>query len=906
MISILALGQLALVEAQSGGGLIIKLSLTPSVVESGSRSHSVGYVQVTSSSGNPIPASSDIQVQLTSSDPSVASVPPNVVIPMNQEVARFDVTSGGDGEAEITAVYNGQSSSQTFRVGNVELVIPEDTELVINLPSKDMRINTEMPMVLFLISNGTVIKVPKDIGVAFDYEKSLLSPKDDILTIKKDSYYAVTTLKTFGKVGNAFIKASAKDLQLNSAASIQISSTEPAALKVNVFPKLIGHSETNIDIFVSLVDKEGLPTRAPNDIPLEIFSNSTRLQDSFDDKIETTPIIKKGEFYYQLHHDFTFLPRKQEVPQGDECLQYQPERILVGANSHDLGIGTSLLTVSEPLTEDDEKAKDKLVRVFVLPEMPNNATSVMGYQTGVVEKDDDDAEEILNRQLEEAENSVEHDQDAVNSASTNLTAVQNNPGSSQSQIDTATQALNNANLALAIDQAKVDSINDQLDECIVNEHPIDDLEDGEFYPVQTNTIYSTAKGFSNLRLVSNNPQVLTVDNLGNIPTTSSYGTSKIHTGQKPGEATVSAVLEGLGSASNNTSVVNPLIASSSSIFTPIGDGKIIINPEGYYDLYVVSLDTAGRPTTSKNPVKYIIEPVNEFVEIPPQETFAKMQGYKWPATNQTVTVSATPIGIESESLLKATSDLRLVLASSTTKVIMAFDKIAGVSNTSTVGVVELIDFYGNPYPAPTDSKIVLNSDKPEIAKVPPSVIIPKGSSFAAFPVTTFVKGGMAKISATSGNFLPSDAEITVDPFVPKLKISVEPIATPLVANNDVNVKILVDDQTNHAQEGVLVNLNTDTNSTASPASSMTDTTGAANFVLRAQHGKSTTLTVLASKAGYPTETKTMTLDVLYVPGLEINWILYVAMGGAIAGVAIVAVYFLRKPKEISDEEQEEI
>jgi cytoskeletal protein RodZ len=220
--------------------------------------------------------------------------------------------------------------------------------------------------------------------------------------------------------------------------------------------------------------------------------------------------------------------------------------------------------------------------------------------------------------------------------------------------------------------------------------------------------------------------------------------------------------------------------------------------------------------------------------------------------------------------------------------------------------VELIDFYGNPNPATSDSKVVLNSDKPDIVKVPSSVIVPKGSSFVSFPVTTFAKEGTAKISATSANFLPSDTEVTVKPFVPKLKISVDPIATPLVSNNDVDVKIFVDDQANHPQEGVTVNFNTDTNSTATPASAQTDSTGGASFILKALHGKGTTLTIVASKTGYPSETKTVNLDVLYVPGLEINWILYVAMAGAVGGVAIVAVYFLRKPKELSEEEQEEI
>jgi hypothetical protein len=607
-----------------------------------------------------------------------------------------------------------------------------------------------------------------------------------------------------------------------------------------------------------------------------------------------------------LTHDFTFLPRKQAVPIGEECFQYQPERILVGANAHDLGISTDLLIVTEPLGEEDEKAEDKVVRVLVLDRMPNNATSIMVYQTGALEKDDDDIEELLERQLEAAENAVEHDQEAVQQAAANLSAVQSNPGSSQAQIDAAQQALNNANLALAQSQDSVDTIQEQLDDCLVNEHPIDDLDEGEFYPVQTNTIFSTSKLFLNLRLVSNNAPVLGIDNVGDVPTTSSYGTSIIRSGQKPGEATVSAVLAGLGTGSNNTEVVNPIIASSSTIFTPIGEGKIIFNPEGYYDLYVVSLDGAGRPTTSKNPVKFIIEPINDFVEIQPQQTFAKMQGYKWPPTNGTVTVSATPVGIESESSLTTTSDLKLVSTSNTAKVMMAFDKIAGVLSPTSVGVVQILDFYGNPYPAPSDSKILLTSADPKIVKVPSSVVISKGTSFVEFPVTTTGEKGSVQISASGSNFLPSATEISIEPYLPKFKISIEPITTPLVTNNDVNVKVFVDSQRSVPQEGVRVSISTDTNSTATPSSAVTDSKGAANFVLKALRGDSTSFTVTATKEGFPDESKSMDLDVLYVPGLEVNWILYVAMGGAVAGVAIVALYFLRKPKELSEEEQEEI
>ena len=120
------------------------------------------------------------------------------------------------------------------------------------------------------------------------------------------------------------------------------------------------------------------------------------------------------------------------------------------------------------------------------------------------------------------------------------------------------------------------------------------------------------------------------------------------------------------------------------------------------------------------------------------------------------------------------------------------------------------------------------------------------------------------------------------------------------------VKIFVDDQYNVPQEGAIVRLTTDVNGTATPDSSATDSTGGTTFTFRALQGKTASFTVHASKSGYEEGTKTMDLDVLFVPGLAINWILYVAMVGAIAAVAVVALFFLRKPKQISEDEQEEI
>src|SRR3990172_6470051 len=540
-------------------------------------------------------------------------------------------------------------------------------------------------------------------------------------------------------------------------------------------------------------------------------------------------------------------------------------------------------------------------------EIPNNATTIVSYQTGVIEDDDDDARVVVEKELDSATLSAESAQEAVNQAINHYTTVVSNPGSTQAEIDFAQNSLSAAHLTLQQASATVNSLQTLLDGCIENEHALDDLEDGALYPMQTNTIYSPDKLFDNLKLISSDQDIIRINNAGTISTTTSYGASMISSGQKPGDVIVSVVLGGLGSSSNNTKVINQLKPSATTIFTPIGDGKIIFNPEGYYDLFVISLDSAGRPATSKNPIKYIIEPINEFAEINPQETFARVEGHRWQAggdNTSPVSTSATPIGIESESSLKTTTDLQLVSSSPTAKLMMAVDSIAGVESTNSIGVVQIIDSNGNSYPVSDDLKVILTSDKPKSIQVPSSVTVAKGSSFAEFTVTTFGVKDTAKISTNAANVLQSEAGISVIPYAAKLKIYVEPIATPLVTNQDVPVNVFVDDQYNVPQEGAIVRLDTNVNGTATPNSSATDSTGGTTFTFRSLQGKVASFTVHASKSGYEDATKTMDLDVLYVLGFEINWILYVGMGGAIAGVAVVALFFLRKPKEMSEDEQE--
>ncbi|WP_255458346.1 hypothetical protein [Nitrosarchaeum sp. AC2] len=225
----------------------IKLSITPSHIDEGKSDHHIGYIFILSKSGTPITSSKDVMFTLFSDNPALVSVPEKIILKANEEYAQFDVSVGDlTGTAVITASLNSKTSSQKIQIGNNETHLPDDLILELNLPSDDMHVNSKMPFSVYLrTSDNYIIRAPFDVDVNLEYEKSLAMPNSDTLTIKKGEYYAWGTLETHQKVGNTFLRAIQNESNLDTAKSIKISSTLPASLAINVFPKLINADVKN-------------------------------------------------------------------------------------------------------------------------------------------------------------------------------------------------------------------------------------------------------------------------------------------------------------------------------------------------------------------------------------------------------------------------------------------------------------------------------------------------------------------------------------------------------------------------------------------------------------------------------------------------------------------------------------
>lgn len=898
---------------------MLEISLTPGVVEHGLLNYDLGFVQLVSNkTGEPILAPRDLEVELTSRSPSIASVPTKVVIAKGTDYARFNVgVTDLVGESEISALFGNQIITKTLTVVEAGSQIPNDISLVLNLPSSKMQIGSEMPFSVYLENNGEIMQAPEDIAVSFDYDRSLVKLSSNNVIINKGDYYALATARSLEKSGNAFIKAFTGSPALDAVSTIQISQTQPTAMKLYIFPEKVGLNEKHVDVFVGLVDASGNPTVASNDIRLEMFASTSGVQ-NIDGN---TALIKKGEFGYYVRQSILF---------------FAEQNVTIGATAPGLGVSTDFFEVVEqPLLSNSEKAEDKQLTIFTIPSgMPSDATSIVVYQLNAVEDDNDDGSDS------------------------------NGDGE--------------------FDNSDV--------------HPIDALAGGELYPVQSGLLYSVNQG--NLNVVTSDLTSLRIADTGSITAGSSYGTALVTSGRQPGVVDVSVSLANTASNTNALTITGGLTPVETKIYSPAGIGadsryRIHFNQHGSADLFVITLDSQGRPARAESGVQYLVKPMNQLTEIAPDATFStiQIQSSQFSALTETADITAIPVGVNSDPILQAQSTFNTVFFSSITgKVMFPFDSVIGFSTTHPIGTVQLTDMFGNPLLASEDVTITLNSPRAG-SIMTPSVTIPKGKSFANFVVATsgkaesltitayadgirstssdlvstladlpgaFVSGGalvatqtstitvetdegtsvlwgfptsiqvvskddkattfepakgtyraQAEIIASRPGTFVVDVTMLKDGFKPTRlsnSMTFEAYQAPLnvvIFHNEASVEygkpvsmnIRVVDSDLKPVPNALVRVNPGPNATAVPTEGMTDSSGILTVVYTPTGAEAKgMITATAEKAGYSMGVKSTNFEVENVPTVLPQWLIFGIIGAVGAGVGGASIYHMKKPK----------
>jgi hypothetical protein len=824
---------------------LVKISLSPSIVDDLNADLSVGYVNLVNKNGMAVKAPQDIAVGLESDDPLIASVPPVITILKDHNYAMFDIHTGEkNGETIISSLFNDKIDFKTFRVGGVDSSMPDDVRLKINLPTKYMHVNSEMPFSVFLQkSDGEIIRAPYDIEINLDYEESLIFPNVDTIVIKKGAYYAWGIINTHNQVGNGFLRASFERLGINVAENIEITSSLPTSLAIDVFPKQVSADVVRtIDVFVSLLDSDGLPAVTPKDIKLKLFSDDDRVGKKLDERMEQTDVeIKKGEFGYYFQEKINLSG-------------YEGKNILIGASAEDLGVATGNFKAVRPLNFNDPLAENKTLNIFVLNQMPSNTTAIMVYQISAKAPGDDDC-------------------------------IEPEEGSEESTCP--------------------------VEEDDEEKHPIELLEKDELYPVQTNENFNADGLVEKVNIVSNDNSLVRIENPGNIGISSSYGTAIISSGEKTGKVILATTLKGVGAGTNETEVVDVFRHVDTMIFSPTGPEKIVVDKNGYFDLFLISLDGKQRPKILDANTKYILNPVNEVLEIKENHSFANAN-FLSDSFNvlegDSIEVSAIPIGVDAELELEAISEFDSQV-SSKVEIMIPFDSLDSNAEVPYNGIVQLKDLLGNPSDATKDLRINLSLDGAKIVDIPEQITITKGSSYATFPISSNGEKGDVNILASIKGVIGSQTKISTTSNESRLMIFTEGIENPLDIGKPAELTIFVDDEHAQSVPGAIIKFVTEPGVVVTPESTRTDETGSVKVDVTANEGKPFSIEILASASGYTDGKQSFdyivngsSSDSLQL-GLP-DWVIYVGIA-AMIGIAAVVVVFLKKPKASYEDEDEE-
>ncbi|MGQ0791397.1 MAG: hypothetical protein ACT4NJ_04125 [Nitrosopumilaceae archaeon] len=830
---------------------LVELSLSPSYVDEHNSIHSVGYVNLVSKNGLAVKAPQDIAVGLESDDPSIVSVPTSVTIPKGHNFAVFDLQTGDkDGETTISTLFNDKSDFKNFKVGGADDSMPEGISLKINFPTNNMHVNSEMPFSVYLqTSDGDIIRAPYDIEIELDYEKSLLHTSADKMIIKKGTYYAWGVINTYEEVGNGFLRASFYRLGIDTSENIEITSSLPVALAINVFPEQISADvNRNIDVFVSLVDSDGLPAVTPVDVTLELFSDEDVVGRKLDDRMKDTDVvIKTGEFGYYFREKMNLAG-------------FEGHEIMIGVSAKDLGIATDQFETVQSLNMENPLAENRTLSLFVLPQIPSKTTSILVYQ--IMAKAGDEG----------------------------CTEAVNENGETVPCIEEVTNIE---------EKNKKDT------------HPIVALGEGELYPVQTNENFASDGLVDKINIISGDSSIINVEESGNIESSYSYGTAIISSGQKNGEVTLAATVKGIGAGTITSEVIDVFKHTDTKIFSPTGSDNIVVDKNGYFDLFLIALDGKARPKILEKDAKYILNPVNDVLEIKKDHSFASAN-FLSDSFNviegSPITVTAVPIGVEAELNLEASTSFASQISSSI-EIEIPFKNLDANSQVPYNGIVQLRDLLGNPSIATKDVRINLNLDGAKIADIPEYVTISQGSSYATFPISSNGQNGDATIGANIKGVLGSQTKISTVSNEPRLKIFADGIDIPLNIGEPTKLQIFIDDENAESVPGAMIKFVTAPGVTVTPANTRTDETGMANVDITANEGELVSIEILASASGYSDGKESFDYTVSSSSSNSLalglpEWVVYVGVA-AMVGIAAVVVVFLKKPKSENSEDEEE-
>ncbi|MBI5860189.1 MAG: hypothetical protein HZB73_05865 [Nitrosarchaeum sp.] len=827
----------------------IKLAISPSHIEEGPSKHSIGYLYVLSKSGIPITSSRDILISLSSDDPLIASVPEKIILKANEEYASFDVTTGT--LTGNTVITATFNSKITFQEIHVG-------NAETHLPD-DLILELNIPTDEMHVNS----KMPFSVYLRTSDGYVIRAPFNIDVNLEYERSLAIPNSDVLTiKKGEYYAWGT---LETNEKVG-------------NTFLRAI-QNESNLDTAKSIKISSTLPTSlAIHVFPKLITAEVNKKLDIFffffdsDGNPTSTPKNIELNFFSNDQYsigdklDETMKEVKTVIKKGQFGYYLRQDLnlsnllandIVIGVSAEGYGIATDTFsTVGKSINIDNDQITEKDIRLFVPEKMPSNATSIVTYQINAIENNDDD---------------VDENGDPIT--------------------DQTTYTKDENKIILSID----------------------DLDNGEFYPIQTNENYYADGYVKKLDVISGDNNLVTIKDIGKIEVGNSFGTAIVSTGQKSGPVLISASVQGVGSDSVLTEVVNTLEQKEARIFSPTGQDSILFDRDGNFDVFLIAIDSQDRPKVLKHDSKYLVTPTNGIIEIKKSSTFAfsKLHSDSFAITEKEnqIDLKVVPIG-EGADLSLETEKTFVTQPSSKMLVILPLGEI-NANHENNLGIVQIVDLQGNPIIPSFDVKSKIVSSKEDIVQVIDDAVIPSGVSYATFPIETTGAIGNSVISASAKGVIGTEDKISTGSSLTQLKIFTSGLDDLIPIDQPVEIKLFIDDENAESVTGASIKIETDGNSSVDPDVVRTGPDGSAIVRLTATNGPSVSLNLIATAEGYSEGKDTLTINVdapdktLNAVDLQLpEWIVYVIIA-AILLIGVLVVLFLKKSKTPLEEEWEE-
>ena len=827
----------------------IKLVISPSHIEEGPSEHPIGYLYVLSKSGIPITSSRDVSITLSSDDPLLASVPEKIILKANKEYVSFNVTTGT--LTGNTVITATLNSKTTFQKIQVG-------NAQTHLPD-DLILELNIPTDEMHVNS----KMPFSVYLKTSDGYVIRAPFDINVNLEYEKSLAIPNSDMLTiKKGEYYAWGT---LETNEKVG-------------NTFLRAI-QNESNLDTAKSVKISSTLPTSLAIDVfPKLITAEVEKKLDIFVSVVDSdgnptiTPEDIELNFFSNDQYsvgdelDNTMKEIKTVIKKGQFGYYLRQDLnlsnllandIMIGVSAEGYGIATDTFsTVGKSINIDNDKITEKDVQLFIPERMPSNATSIVTYQINAIENDDDDVDDEGNSITDETDDAEDEDKIILS---------------------------------------------------------MDDLADGEFYPIQTNENYYADGYVKKLDVISGDNNLITVKNIGKIEVGNSFGTATISSGQKSGTVLISASVQGVGSDSILTEVVNTLEQKETRIFSPTGQDSILFDRDGNFDVFLIAIDSQDRPKVLKHDSKYLITPTNGIIEIKKDTAFAfsKLHSDSFTITEEEnlIDLKVVPIG-EGANLSLETEKTFVTQPSSKILVILPLGEI-NANHNNNLGIVQIVDLQENPIIPLFDVKSKITSSEESIIQVINDAVIPSGLSYATFPIETTGKIGNSIISASAKGVIGTNYEISTGSSLTQLKIFTSGLDELIPVDKPVEIKLFIDDENAESVAGASIKIETDGNSLVNPDVIRTGPDGSAVVSLTATNGPSISLNLIATAEGYSEGKDTLTINVdspdktLNAVDLQLpEWIVYVIIA-AILLIGILVVLFLKKSKVPLEEEWEE-